>query len=96
MTPANVSHTYLRLTNRYLAEKKYRGTGISGVKKHGPHAARHIRGTAAVKKTGSLEVAADANHHSVEAARSHYALFLPKDRNRRVNEALFGSQDGNS
>jgi hypothetical protein len=90
LTPASLSSIYPTLTEKYIAEKKYRGTGIPNVKKHGPHSARHIRGTAAIKKTGSFEIAADANHNSVRSAREHYAKYLPKDRNRHVNDALFG------
>lgn len=70
-------------------ENRWRGTGIPGVRPHAPHSVRHIRGTEAVKRTGSFQVAADANHNSEEMARKHYARFLPADRNRRVNEVLF-------
>lgn len=92
VTPLSISIIYSQATGRYLAENKWRGTGIPGVITHGPHSARHIRGTAAIKKTGSSQVAADANHQSVRMAEKHYARFRPKDRNRRVNDTLFGDK----
>jgi hypothetical protein len=89
LSPITVSEIYREVSERYLVENKWRGTGIAKVKRHGPHSVRHIRGTAAVKKTGSLQDAADANHNSVKTARKHYARFLPADKNRRVNDVLF-------
>jgi hypothetical protein len=89
-SPGQVSRIYADATEKYLAENKWRGSGIDQVRRHGPHSARHIRGTAAVKKTGSFQIAADANQQSEFTARMHYTQFLPEDRNRRVNSHLFG------
>jgi hypothetical protein len=90
VTDTLISVVYSEATEAHLAENKLRGTGIPNVSRHRPHSARHIRGTAAVKKTGSFQVAADANHNSERMARNHYARFSSKDRNGRVNETLFG------
>jgi|SRR5579885_70043 len=91
--PTIVSKIYAAATERHLAENKWRCSGIGQVGRHGPHSARHIRGTAAVKKSGSFQIAADANQQSEVTARKHYAQFLPEDRNRRVNSLLFGKVD---
>jgi hypothetical protein len=80
-------------TETHLVENKWRGTGIARVARHGPHSARHIRGTAVIKKTGSTQMAGDANHNSEETARKHYTRFLPEDRSRRVNKILFGGDE---
>lgn len=93
MSPFRVTAIYLKATGDHLAENKWRGTGIAGVRRHGPHSARHMRGTAMVKKTGSFQAAADANHNSEMIARKHYARFLTKDRNKRVNDVLFANTD---
>lgn len=93
LSPARVTSVYYEVTERHLAGNKWRGTGIPLVGRHGPHSARHIRGTAAVKKTRSFQIAGDANHHSENMARRHYALLLPEDRNRSVNDALFGEKN---
>lgn len=90
MVPVRISRIYTEATRKYLVENKWRGTGINNVKRHGPHSARHIRGTAIVKKTHSIQMAADANHNSEKTARQHYARYLPEERNREVNDALFG------
>jgi len=89
LSPQEVSALYRTITVRYLVENKWRGTGLPQVKPHGPHCARHIRGTASVIKTGSFQIAGDANHNSERMARQHYARFAPKNRNRRVNSVLF-------
>jgi hypothetical protein len=87
-----VSAIYRRMTERHLAENKWRGTGISQVWPSGAHSARHIRGTAAVKQTGSFQLAGDANQHSASTAAKHYARFATEDRNRRVNDILFSNR----
>lgn len=90
LTPSQLSAIYAGETEKHLAENKWRRTGIALVLRHGIHTARHIRGTAVVKKTGSLQIAADANHNSEATARKHYIRYLPVDRNSRVNDTLFG------
>jgi hypothetical protein len=92
VSPELVSIIYKAATTKHLAENKWRGTGISRVKPHGPHSARHIRGTDSVKRTGSTQFAGDVNHNSKKMADKHYTRFLPKDRNKRVNEVLFGDE----
>lgn len=77
----------------HLVWNRWRGTGIRGVKPHGPHSARHIRGTAAIKLTGSMQMAADANHNSVLMAKRSYTKYLPSDRTKRVNDTFFPEQD---
>lgn len=89
MSPLLVSAVYRRMVERHLAENKWRGTGISHVWPCGSHSARHIRGTHVVKKTGSFQLAGDANQHSERMARISYARFVPEDRNRRVNDIIF-------
>jgi hypothetical protein len=93
LNPQAISHIYTAATELHLAENKWRGTGLAGARKHGPHSMRHIRGTKAVKETGSFQVAADANHNSEGTARKHYARFIPRNRNRRVNKVLFRKVD---
>lgn len=94
VAPVLVSVIYRKAVTRHLVDNRWRGTGIPGVMPHGPHSVRHIRGTEAVKRTGSFHLAADVNHNSEEMARKHYARFLPTDRNKRVNEVLFkGNED---
>ena len=90
MSPKRVTAIYLNATADHLVENQWRGTGVPGVRRHGPHSARHIRGTTVVKKTGSFQAAGDANHNSEITARKHYARFKTKDRNKRVNDVLFG------
>jgi integrase len=87
-----ISIVFNRATEKHLVENKSRGTGIAQVGRIGPHAVRQIRGTAAYKKTGSYEIAGDANHHGAEMSRRYYTQFSPDDRNRRVNDALFGPE----
>lgn len=93
MSAVRISTIYTAATEKHLAENKWRGTGIPQVGRHGPHSARHIRGTAVVKKTGSFQMAADANQQAELTARMHYARFSPEDRNRRVNSLLFGEEE---
>lgn len=92
ISPEQVSSMYHRMTARYLAENKWRGTGIKGARASRPHSARHIRGTAAVKETGSFQIAGDANQHSAKTAEKYYARFATKERNQRVNKVLFGKK----
>lgn len=92
VSPVLVSSIYKEATTKHLAENRWRGSGIPHVKPHGPHSARHIRGTDSVKKTGSTQFAGDVNHNSKEMAEKHYTRFIPKDRNRRVNEVLFSDE----
>jgi hypothetical protein len=89
MQPKQVTYVYADATGRYLAENKWRGTGVPEVGRHSLHSARHVRGTAAVKKTGSFQIAGDANQQTEKSARIHYARFAPEDRNCRVNSFLF-------
>lgn len=89
LSPEQVQDIYSRETEKHLVENKWRGTGIANVRRHGPHSIRHIRGTTAVRATGSLQDAADANHNSLSTAREYYARFLPEDKNRNVNDILF-------
>jgi hypothetical protein len=93
LVPETVSQIYKRAATRHLVENRWRGTGIPGVMLHGPHSVRHIRGTEAIKRTGSFQTAADANHHSEAMARKHYARFLPADRNELVNRVFFESKE---
>lgn len=92
MSARLVSLVYLRMVGRHLVENKWRGTGIPHVWPTGSHSARHIRGTATVKETGSFQLAGDANQQSELAARKHYTRFLTQDRNRRVNAILLGKR----
>lgn len=89
MSPEALSNIYYKMVERHLVENKWRGTGIKKVWPSGSHSARHIRGTAVVKKTGSFQLAADANHHGEPMARKHYTRFTTGDRNRFVNPVLF-------
>jgi hypothetical protein len=89
LRPDNISRVYNQATALYLVENEWRGTGLKKVGRSGCHSVRHIRGSSVVKKTGSIELAADANHNSPQMARQHYTRFLPKDRNKRVNNILF-------
>jgi hypothetical protein len=89
LLPINIYYVYRKAFSKYLAENKWRGTGIPRVRATGTHSARHIRGTHIAKRTGSFQLAADANHNSEKMARRHYTQFLPEDRNKRVNEVLF-------
>jgi hypothetical protein len=79
-------------TGMHLTWNRWRGTGIPGATAMGPHAARHIRATAAYKKTGSLGLAADSIQITEETAFKHYARLTTKERNKRVNEVLFGGR----
>jgi integrase/transcriptional regulator with XRE-family HTH domain len=90
MVPTCVSRRYSEAVTRYLVENKWRGTGYSEVKKHYSHSARHKRGTGALKITGSYQIVADTNHTSIKTAQQHYTKYEPKERNKRVNEALYG------
>jgi hypothetical protein len=90
MVPTCVSRRYSEAVTRYLVENRWRGTGYSEVKKHYSHSARHKRGTGALKLTGSYQIVADTNHTSIKTAQQHYAKYEPKERNKRVNEALYG------
>jgi hypothetical protein len=92
MTVKNMHKALKAETERHLVENKWRGTGIRLVEAFGPHAIRHIRGTAAVKKTGSFQVAGDANQNTAKTAEKHYARFIPKDRTRRANSILFSKK----
>lgn len=85
----SVSRVYEKIIERYLVKNKYRGTGIPGVKKTGPHSVRHIRGTTIVRKTGSFKLAGDANQHTEEIARKHYSRETTKECNKKVSEILF-------
>lgn len=93
LVPETVSQIYKRAATGHLVENRWRGTGIPGVRLHGPHSVRHIRGTEAIKRTGSFQMAADANHHSEAMARKHYVRFLPADRNELVNGVFFESKE---
>lgn len=95
MSPDSLSEIYRRLAGRYLAGNRWRGTGIRNVWASGPHSARHIRGTAVIKKTGSFLLAGYANHNTEKMAFEHYARFSTQDRNSRARVALFG-EDGAS
>jgi ribosome-binding protein aMBF1 (putative translation factor) len=92
LTPAIISRQYAEATELHLVENKWRGTGLPKVGRHSPHSTRHIRGTAIIKKTGSFQLAGDANHNSEKTARKHYARFATKDRTSRVNDVLFGER----
>ena len=89
MRPERVSGIYTQATARYLVENRWRGTGIPNVSKHGPQSARHIRGSAAYRKTRLHQDSADANHNSVRMSKKHYTRTSTKERNDRVNEILF-------
>lgn len=88
-----ISRIYAQATENHLVENRWRGTGIPNVKRHGPHSVRHIRGTTVVKKTGSFQLAGDANQNSEKTARKYYTRFLPENRVRRVNDILFKKED---
>jgi hypothetical protein len=45
-----------------------------------------------VRDTGSFAMAGDAIQVTEAIAYKYYAQFSPKDRNRRVNEVLFGKR----
>lgn len=88
-----INQIYRSAVIKHLVWNKWRGTGIPKVKPHGPQSARHVRGTAAVKLDGSMQRAADANHNSMMMAKRHYTRFLPLDRTKLVNDALFPERD---
>jgi hypothetical protein len=93
MSPDSVTEIYYKAAGRHLVGNRWRGTGIQNVWPSGPHSARHIRGTAVVKKTGSFLLAGYANHNSERMAYEHYARVTTQDRNSRARVALFG-EDG--
>lgn len=92
VSPSLVHRIYSDATGKHLVENKYCGTGIPMVGRHGPHSARHIRGTSIVKNGGSFQDAANANQNSVRTALQHYARWSSKDKNRQVNDVLFGKK----
>jgi hypothetical protein len=96
LSTKRISRIFYIETEKHLVANKYRGTGLACVRRYGPHGARHIRGTTVVKKTGNFQIAGDANQHSERTARKYYARYNTKDRNKRVNEVLFGKDDKNS
>lgn len=61
-----------------------------GLRPFGPHSMRHIVATAAVKRTKSLEHAANLLLDSIQMVQHHYARFLPEDRYRASLVALHG------
>jgi hypothetical protein len=87
---AIVSCIFTKKIEKYLVENKHRGTGVRKVKRTGPHSVRHVRGTTVYRKTRSYKLAGDANQHSERTARKHYSRFTTEERNREVNEILFG------
>jgi transcriptional regulator with XRE-family HTH domain len=92
MSPDSVSEIYCRVAGRHLVGNRWRGTGIQNVWPSGPHSARHIRGTAVIKKTGSFLLAGYANHNTERMAYEHYARLTTQDRNSRARTALFGEE----
>lgn len=80
---------YRSLTILYLAENKYLGRGIPGVKPHGPHAVRDIIATFLIKKTGLFEAVAYALADSVAVVRNHYTCFLPQDKTHLADKLLY-------
>lgn len=95
VSPKLIYRIYSSATGRHLVENKCRGTGFPKVGAHGPQCTRHIRGTSIVKNGGSFQDAANANQNTERIAFGHYARWLSKDRNRRVNELLFGKRKKN-
>ncbi|MFN4073595.1 MAG: helix-turn-helix domain-containing protein [Thermus sp.] len=61
-----------------------------GLRPFGPHSMRHILATTAVKRTGSLEMAANLLLDSIAMVQAHYARFLPQDRYQWAHEAVHG------
>lgn len=61
-----------------------------GLRPFGPHSMRHIVATTAVKRTKSLEHAANLLLDSIQMVQHHYARFLPEDRYRASLVALHG------
>lgn len=90
LSSQRMSAIYFEATGAHLAENKWRGTGMARVRPHRIHSARHVRGTTIVKKTGSFRLAGDGNQNTERMAREHYTRFSTKDRNKLVNETLFG------
>jgi hypothetical protein len=95
MNPNRVTKIYTDATAKHLVENRWRGTGISNVRRHGPQSCRHIRGTAAFKKNFSYQDAADANHNSVAMAKRHYTRLSPEERNKRINNLFFERNKNN-
>ncbi len=92
ISPRRISQIFSRAVERHLVENKYCGTGIPLVWRCGPHSARHIRATTTLKKGGSYLDAGNSIQNSERMARLRYSQFGPKDRNRDVNEILFGKK----
>lgn len=92
LSPRLVTVHHMDATATHLTWNRWRGTGFPGATSLGPHTARHLRATVAYKKTGSLEVAADSIQITKATAFNHYARINSKDRNKRVNEVLFGKR----
>lgn len=92
MSAELITIIFNKVSEKHFVENKSRGTGMPQVGRIGPHAVRHIRGTAAYKKTRSHQIAADANHHGVQTSRRYYTQVLPDERNRFVNDVLFGPE----
>ena len=92
MSPELISYVYCKMVERYLVRNEYRGTGILNVWPTGPHSARHTRGTAIVRQTGSFRLAGDANQHTEKVAYTFYSEFSTQDRNRLLNETIFSKR----
>lgn len=93
LSAERMSAIYANKVERYLVENKHRGTGITKVKRTGPHSVRHVRGTKAYRITRSYKPAGDANQNSERTARKHYSRDSTEERNREVNEILFDDED---
>jgi hypothetical protein len=86
-----ISSNYRRFV-MWNPEKK---TGIEGAKPTGPHWVRAVLATAVYKRTGSMQLAADAIHDSVETVLNFYVSSLPEDREKLLDNALRDSLSGN-
>lgn len=75
-------------TRRHLGSDPDIGFGLENFEGISPTAFRHILATAIVKKTGDMQLAADAIADSLDVARRHYAHFLPTDRRPRVASTI--------
>lgn len=90
MTEREYARTYRKFVVQYGILNPWTGNGvIEGLMPHGPHAARDIRATHAIKITGgTVSVAAASIHDTEEVVRQHYARWVPSDAATYV-ETLF-------
>ena len=89
LTQGALQQLIKRVWVRHMLHNLLRGTGIPGVTTlAGPHAWRHILATGVWKRTGRLDLAADAIHDSQEMVKQVYGRYTPRDREDELVGAL--------